>query len=119
MSAKWQDWASFALGLWLALSPWVAGYAEQAGATANAVSAGLVLALASHFECVACEEDLPVEWLNLAVGAWLVCAPFIIDFASRVAAANSLAVGASVIGLAASALSLDKRLLGRPRHRAR
>ena len=94
MSAKWQDWASFALGLWLALSPWIAGYAEHAGATANAVTAGLVLALASHFECVACEEDLPVEWLNLALGAWLVCAPIVIDLGSRVAAANSLAVGA-------------------------
>ena len=109
MSAKWQDWASFALGLWLAVSPWIAGYAEHAGATANAVTAGLVLALASHFECVACEEDLPVEWLNLALGAWLVCAPFIIDLGSRVAAANSLAVGASVAWLAASALSLHKR----------
>ena len=93
---RWQDWASFALGLWLAVSPWIAGYAEHAGATGNAVTAGLVLALASHFECVACEEDLPVEWLNLALGAWLVCAPFIIDLGSRVAAANSLAVGASV-----------------------
>ena len=110
MSAKWQDWASFALGLWLALSPWIAGYAEQAGATANAVTAGLVLALASHFECVACEEDLPVEWLNLALGGWLIGAPFIIDFGSRVAAANSIAVGACIVGLAASALSLHKRL---------
>ena len=83
MSAKWQDWASFALGLWLALSPWIAGYAEQAGATGNAVTVGLVLALASHFECVACEEDLPVEWLNLGAGIWLVCAPWMLDFASR------------------------------------
>lgn len=110
MNAKWQDWASFALGLWLALSPWIAGYAEQAGATGNAVTVGLVLALASHFECVACEEHLPVEWLNLAIGAWLMCAPFIIEFASRTASANSIVVGISIAGLAASALSLDKRL---------
>jgi hypothetical protein len=118
MGAKWQDWVSFALGLSLALSPWIAGYAEHAGATANAVTAGLVLALASHFECVACEEHLPVEWLNLAVGGWLVGAPLVIDFASRVAAANSIAVGVSIFGLAASALSLDKRF-GRLWHRAR
>ena len=110
MSARWQDWASFALGLWLALSPWIAGYAEHGGATANAVTAGLILALASHFECVACEEEVRIEWLNLTVGAWLVCAPFIVDFGTRVAVANSLAVGASVVGLAASALSLHKRL---------
>ncbi|HEU4353634.1 MAG TPA: SPW repeat protein [Burkholderiales bacterium] len=117
MSAKWQNWASFVLGLWLALSPWIAGYAEQPAATGNAVTVGLVLALASHFECVACEQDLPVEWLNLAVGAWLVCAPVIIDFASRVGAANSIVVGLSIAVLAASALSLDKRV-GAPWHRS-
>jgi hypothetical protein len=106
---KWQDWASFALGLWLAVSPWIAGYAEHDAATANAVAVGLVLALASHFECVACDE-LPAEWLNLAIGVWLVCAPFSLDFASHVASANSIAVGAFVALLAASALSLDKHL---------
>ena len=76
MTAKWQDWASFALGLWLAVSPWLAGYAEHEAATGNAIIVGLVLALGSHIECVAC-DDLPVEWLNLAVGVWLVCAPFV------------------------------------------
>jgi len=109
MAAKWQDWASFALGLWLAVSPWVVGYAEHDAATANAVLAGLVLALGSHFECVACGE-LPAEWLNLALGLWLVCAPFGLELASRPASANSFAVGIFVALLAASALSLDKRI---------
>lgn len=110
MAAKWQDWVSFALGLWLAVSPWLAGYAEHQAATANAVTIGLVLALGSHFECVAC-DDLPAEWLNLAVGAWLMGAPFILDFTgARVASANAVIVGAFVAGLAISALSLDKHL---------
>ena len=110
MVAKWQDWASFALGLWLAVSPWLAGYSEQQAATANAVTIGLVLALGSHFECVACDE-LPAEWLNLAAGAWLIGAPFVLEFtAARVACANSLVVGAFVAALAVSALSLDKHL---------
>jgi hypothetical protein len=115
-AAKWQDWASFALGLWLAVSPWLAGYAEHEAATANAVALGLVLALASHFECVACDE-LPAEWLNLAAGIWLVCAPFSLEFVSRVASANSIAVGAFVAVLAASALSLDKHI-GKLWHKA-
>ena len=110
-ATKWQDWTSFALGLWLAVSPWLAGYAEHQGATANAVIAGLVLALGSHFECVAC-DDAPAEWFNLAVGAWLVGAPFILDFSSAaVASATSLVVGAFVAALAVSALSLDKQLV--------
>jgi len=109
MTSKWQDWASFTLGLWLAISPWLAVYAEHEAATVHAVIAGLVLALGSHFECVAC-DDMPAEWFNLALGVWLVCAPFVIDFHSNVASANSIVVGAFVAALAASALSLDKRL---------
>ena len=110
MVTKWQDWASFALGLWLAVSPWLAGYAEHEAATANAVIIGLVLALGSHFECVAC-DDLPAEWLNLAVGAWLMGAPFVLEFTgAAVASANALVIGAFVALLAFSALSLDKHL---------
>jgi hypothetical protein len=110
-TTKWQDWASFALGLWLAVSPWLAGYSEHQAATANAVIVGLALALGSHFECVAC-DDLPAEWLNLAVGAWLIGAPFMLDFTgAAVAAANSLVVGVFVAALAISALSLDKHLV--------
>jgi hypothetical protein len=115
-STKWQDWASFALGLWLAVSPWIVGYAEHEVATANAIVAGLVLALGSHFECVA-GDDFPMEWLNLAVGLWLVGAPFTFDFGSRVAMVNSIAVGGFVAMLAASALSLDKHI-GKLWHRA-
>jgi hypothetical protein len=109
MTSKWQDWASFTLGLWLAISPWLAGHAEHEAATMHAVVVGLILALGSHFECVAC-DDVPAEWFNLAVGVWLVCAPFVIDLHSNVASANSVVVGVFVAGLAVSALSLDKRI---------
>lgn len=113
---KWQDWASFTLGLWLAVSPWAAGYHEYEAATMNAIFVGLGLALASHFECVAC-DDMPAEWLNLAAGLWLVWAPFMFEMGSRVAMANSITVGAFVALLAASALSLDKHI-GKLWHRA-
>jgi hypothetical protein len=46
-----------------------------------------------------------------------VCAPFTLEFGSTVAAANSVAVGAFVALLAASALSLDKRI-GKLLHKA-
>lgn len=107
-SAKWQNWMSFGLGLWLAVSPWFAGYADDEAATANAVLVGLVLALTSHFECVACDRASP-EWLNLAAGVWLVWAPFALELGSSAASANSVAVGVLVALLAASALSLDKQ----------
>lgn len=106
--ARWQDWATFAVGLWLAVSPWLMGYASHPAATANAAVVGLVLALAAHFEA-SCE--LSVEWLHLAAGAWLLAAPFLLGFDGvPLAAANSVAVGASVAALAASALELDRGL---------
>ena len=54
-----------------------------------------------------------VMGLNLAAGVWLLCAPFMLEFGSPVASVNSIAVGAFVAFLAASALSLDKKV----RHR--
>ena len=114
-AARWQDWASFTLGLWLALSPWIVGYTEHESATGNAVFLGLALALGCHFEA-AFDESAP-EWINLAAGLWLVIAPFVLGFGSvPVPTANSIAVGSLVAVLAASALSLDKEI-GKLLHR--
>lgn len=106
---SWQDWASFTLGLWLAMSPWVCGYADQHAATGNAAYMGVALALLSHFQ--ASFGARSAEWLALAAGAWLVAAPFALEFgAAALPAANSIAVGTLVMVLAASALSLDKEI---------
>jgi hypothetical protein len=112
---RWQDWTSFTLALWLAVSPWLADYAAQDAATTNAAIAGLVLAVTAHigFSC----EQASCEWLNLAGGAWLIAAPFALGFdAQPVPAANSLGVGVLICLLSAWTLYLD-RGLGRTWHR--
>jgi ABC-type uncharacterized transport system permease subunit len=38
----WEDWTESALGLWLAVSPWILGFATPS-ARANAVVSGLVI----------------------------------------------------------------------------
>jgi hypothetical protein len=109
VTARWQGWASFGLALWLAMSPWICGYAADEGlATGNAAFMGIALALASHFE-VAVDADF-VDWLNLIAGTWLAAAPFLLGFAdAAVPAINSIAVGTLVLAFAVSALSLDKQ----------
>lgn len=108
-AARWQDWASFALGLWLALSPWLVGYAENETGTTNAVFLGLAVALIGHFEATFAE--LAAEWLNVAAGLWLLIAPFLLGFSADAAAsANSIAVGTLLIALVVSASELDKEL---------
>ncbi len=107
--SRWQDWTSFVLGLWLALSPWLAGYADHDAATGNAAFCGLALALTAHFEASCCEDG--GEWINLVLGAWLVAAPFALGFAApNVMTLNTMAVGVLVAGLAASTLELGKDL---------
>jgi hypothetical protein len=106
---RWQDWASFALGLWLAVSPWLADYAAHDVATANAAICGLALALTAHFG-FSCDH-LSTEWLNLGAGLWLVVAPFVLGFDGHsVATVNSVAVGLFVGVLSAWALELDREL---------
>jgi hypothetical protein len=108
-AARWQGWASFALGLWLAVSPWVLDYSHVEAATANAAFLGLALALGSHFEVSF--DEMQVEWFNLAAGLWLVLAPFLLGFSKHSeVSANSIAVGTMVAALASSALSLDKEV---------
>jgi hypothetical protein len=108
-AARWQDWTSFALGLWLAISPWALDYTQVNAATANAAFLGLAIALGSHFD-VSFDDD-SAEWFNIAAGLWLVAAPFILGFSGQtVATANSIATGTLIAVLASSALSLDKEI---------
>lgn len=112
---RWQDWASFALGLWLAVSPWLADYSGYPVATTNAVVAGLFLAMAAHvgFSC----DHESCEWLNMGTGLWLVGAPFVLGFETQhVAAVNCIAVGMFTVVLSAWALQLDREV-GRLWHR--
>jgi hypothetical protein len=112
---RWQDWASFALGLWLAVSPWLADYAAHDAATANAASMGLALALFAHFGFTC--DHLSCEWLNLAGGLWLLVSPFVLGFeGNSVAAVNAVVVGAFIALLSAWALELDREV-GRLWHR--
>ena len=107
-TARWQDWVSFALGLWLAVSPWIVGYEHHVPETANAAFVGIALALGAHFEIGM--DELWTEWVNFAVGLWLLAAPFALGFSVSVAMVNCIAVGCFICALAASALHLDKEM---------
>ena len=105
----WQDWANYALALWLAVSPWLVDYAAHDAATANAAVCGLALAVIAHFGGTC--EHMSCEWLNLGGGLWLVAAPFVLGFSGHhVATLNAIAVGAGIAFLSAWALELDRGL---------
>ena len=107
-TARWQDWTSFALGLWLAVSPWIVGYETDNAATGNAAFIGVALALGAHFQIGF--DELWAEWISFAAGLWLLAAPFALDFRSTASMANCIIVGCCICTLAASALHLDKEM---------
>ena len=106
---RWQDWVELALGIWLAISPWVLGFQDMAFATWNAVLLGLAIIVFA-----AIELRLPKaweEWVSLVMGLWLVVSPFVPGFHSALAASwNTFAVGILTALFAAWAMSLDKQI---------
>ena len=98
----WQDWASWALGLWLVLSPWIVMFWPQTVALENAVAVGFLLLLVEVVTLTAFR--VWEEWLNVLLGAWLVVSPFVLGLPGAAATANFVCVGALVLGLALNEL---------------
>jgi len=95
---QWEDWASWLLGFWLVLSPWTLHFADETAAMQNAVVAGFVLILA---EVVTLSVfQVWEEWVNVALGAWLVISPWVLRGAGPAATTNFILVGILVIVLA-------------------
>ena len=98
----WQDWASWALGLWLILSPWILMYWTQTAGLENAVVTGFLLLLVEAVTLTAFRRW--EEWVNVALGAWLLVSPFLLGFAGVSVISNFVVVGALVLLLAVNEL---------------
>jgi len=95
---QWEDWVSWILGIWLCVSPWALVFANESPATENAVLIGFLLILTEIITLSAFEPW--EEWLNVALGAWLVICPWVLGPMSRIAAADFVAVGILIVALA-------------------
>ena len=106
LSSQWKDTANLVLGLWLAVSPWALSYAAAATPAWNAHIVGVIIAVAS----IAALSTFQVweEWVNAALGVWLIVSPFIVGFGNLTTAVwNQLIVGIVVLVLAAWAASTE------------
>jgi SPW repeat len=98
---RWENLIIMMLGIWLALSPWLLGYADShPWATYNAVIAGVALLLV---EAIA--VDAPqrwTQWAALAVGLWVIVFAFVSGLTTHVTGlVGKLAAGVLVTALAA------------------
>ena len=96
---QWEDWANWLLGFWLLLSPWILHFADQSAAMQNSVILGFLLILAEVVTLSAFQ--VWEEWVNVALGAWLLVSPWVLRGIGPAATIDFVGVGLLVIALAA------------------
>ncbi len=96
------DWANLMLGLGLFMSPWVYGYTAVTSAATTAWANGAVIMLVAALALWRFAEW--EEWVEIALGAWTMAAPFALGFK-----AGDLALQAfEIVGLLLIASSIWK-----------
>jgi hypothetical protein len=102
----WQDPVNGLLGVWLILSPWAVGFQDNTLALANFAAVGVLLlaaALGAIFVPQAWEE-----WVEVALGLWLIASPWLLGFTGMQAAVqNAIFSGLAVAVLALWVLGTD------------
>ena len=95
---QWEDWCDWVLGIYLLLSPWILLFERDPVATRNAVIVGSLIVLT---EAVTLSVfRVWEEWINVALGVWLVVSPWVLPLANTSAKANFVIVGLLIAGLA-------------------
>jgi hypothetical protein len=102
----WQDPVNALLGAWLILSPWAGGFAGDTTALFGLAATGVLLlavALGATFVPKAWEE-----WVEAALGVWLMASPWILGFAGvQLALQTALFTGLAVTVLSLWVLGTD------------
>ena len=93
----------FALGVWLVASPWVLRISGDGNSTQNTILNGGALIWAALWALMS-RWPMPAHVTIVAVGAWLLLAPWLWTFGERAAIWNSAAIGLAAVVLSASVL---------------
>jgi hypothetical protein len=97
---RFQDWVNLILGVLLFLAPWLFGFTDQVLAAWNSWIAGIVVAALSVAALVRFAEW--EEWVNVAIGVWILVSPWLLGFAGvRSAMWVSVILGAVIAIMAA------------------
>lgn len=99
LKQHWRDVINLILGLWLIISPWALGYLADTTAAWNAYIVGIIVVVAAAATLVAFHRW--EEWINVALGAWLIVSPFLFGQEGHaVVMWNQIVTGVLVGGLA-------------------
>jgi len=103
----WQDPLNAAIGVGILVSPWLAGYALVQPALANAVIVGMLLFTVSVGAAVVGRPW--VECAVVALGAWMLAAPWALAFTDERSTKVALVLGGLVLLLGTGALATELR----------
>ncbi len=97
---RWQDWVILVIGWWLLFAPFFNGYASATDAAAWNSYVGGILAVIFAGSALRSPRSKSEEWANVALGAWLVVAPFAfhVFVGEPIAAWNLIVAGAVIVG---------------------
>jgi hypothetical protein len=108
---RWQDWVNLVLGIWLFVSPWALGFqAAMPGSSGNFFIVGVAIIVLAIVGLNA--RWLWQEWLNLALGIWLVVSPWLLGFSADAAARDDAIFVGIVAGVMAAWALLERHRVG-------
>jgi hypothetical protein len=89
----------FIAAAWFFVSPWAFfGVSEQSSGWNAWLIGGLMTAF-SIFRLIAPRASVPFTWIQMLLGAWVICSPFVYGYVDDTARlANSIGCGACVLG---------------------
>lgn len=91
---------NIAAGLWLIAAPFILAYTGVTAAMWNAILVGLAVLALAWIRVAKPLQNEGASWTNVALGVWLLIAPFALGYTATAAAmTNDIIVGLIVAGL--------------------
>lgn len=109
--AQFTDGLVFLTGLYLAISPWVAGFSAMRSLAVNDLITGVALAVIGAGLASAYGRTHGMAWVVPIVGIWTIITPWVIHGGIAATAtagtiANNVAVGAVAVAVGVAAMSV-------------
>lgn len=100
--ARYASIGNMLAGLWLIAAPFVLNFEGENNAQWNHIIVGAAVALIALIRASDPDHREGMSWANVALGVWLIAAPFVLAYNDvNDAQTNSIVMGVIVIALAA------------------
>jgi hypothetical protein len=111
MPSHWEDWCAWLIGIWLLLSPWALRFSYESAATGNAVIVGALIIAVGLVTLSAFRRW--EEWLNVALGAWLLVSSWVLGIVNTAAKINFVVLGVLVLAFASRGVIARTKIIPR------